>query len=220
MYKLDDLLIDELSDEQSARLVVAREIELRKQEHITDEDVDAAIRHIYGYRRRNIEEWIWILRSIRHMDEAAHKKYLELTIADFRVWEAVQRPDAHGIVKINFDIYTNELVEFLELYMAELLFYRFSRGLYDPLIDLEAHEDFELLASGAHWHVLRDAVTRSLLRQLGSSLSTYAGNMWEKIEEIVKEKYNLYIHQEYGDTLSWAINYISEKLDDYDRQND
>lgn len=220
MYKLDDLSIDEISDEQSARLVVAREIELRKQEHITDEDVDAAIRHIYGYRRRNIEGWIWILRSIRAMDEAANEKFLELTIADFRVWEAVQRPDAHGAVKINFDIYANELVEFLELYVTELLFYRFSRGLYDPLIDLEAHEDFELLANGAHWHVLRDAVTRNLLRQLNSILATYAGNMWEKIEEIVKEKYNLYIHQEYGDTSSWAMNYISEKLDDYDRKND
>lgn len=220
MYKLDDLSIDELSDEQSARLVVAREIELRKQEHITDEDVDAAIRHIYGYRRRNIDGWIWILRSIRHMDEAAHKKYLELTVADFRVWEAVQRPDTHGIVKINFDIYTNELVEFLELYMAELLFYRFSRGLYDPLTDLESHEDFELLTDGAHWHILRDAEIRNLLQKLNSDLVTYARSMWVKIEEIIKEKYHLYVHQQYGDTPSWAMNYISEKVDDFAGEND
>lgn len=220
MYKLDDLSIDELSDEQSARLVVAREIELRKQDHITDEDVDAAIRHIYGYRRRNIEGWVWILRSIRTMDEAAHKKFLELTIADLRVWEAVQMPDAYGIVKINFGIYVNELVEFLELYLTELLFYRFSRGLYDPLIDLEAHEDFELLVSGAHWHVLRDAEIRNLLQELNRDLANYARSMWVKIEEIIKEKCQLYVHQQYGDTPSWAMNYISEKVDDFAGEND
>ena len=220
MRKLDDLILDNLSSEQVARLIVAREIELRRDSTGTDEEVDSAIQYVYGFRRRQINGWLWILRSIKAMDEAAHKKYLELTISDHRVWDSVLRNDDTIITDIIQGIYYEELTSFIELHVAETLLYRFSNELYDPLADLESHEDFEILIGGANWHALRDNEIRKLLVMSEKNIASYCTNFWTRIEKIAADKHGLFLHKEYGDTPNWATNYIYAKVRQFDEQND